>query len=188
VDRITEKGVVANGVEYELDCLIYATGFEVGTDFARRAGYQVYGRNGLALSGKWQDGVSTLFGMQSRDFPNCFIIGLSQAAMGANVPHVLDIQSKHVSYIIDHAIEHEVRAVDVSEKAEQEWVETVINASVANVGFLESCTPGYYNNEGQPNGDLIRRNGPHAAGVIAFQKRLEAWREEGNLHGLEFDQ
>jgi cyclohexanone monooxygenase len=186
VERITERGVVANGKEYELDCLIFATGFEVGTEFARRAGYQVYGRNGLALSDKWKDGVSTLYGMQSRGFPNCFIIGLSQVGTSANIPHVLDVQSRHVSYIVEHAREHEVSTLDVTQEAEDAWVDTVIKASVASVSFLEACTPGYYNNEGQPNGELIRRNGTYAPGIMAFSKVLDDWRAEGNLAGLEF--
>jgi cyclohexanone monooxygenase len=186
VERITERGVVANGKEYELDCLIFATGFEVGTEFARRASYQVYGRNGLALSDKWKDGVSTLYGMQSRGFPNCFIIGLSQVGTSANIPHVLDVQSRHVSYIVEHAREHEVSTLDVTQEAEDAWVDTVVKASVASVGFLESCTPGYYNNEGRPNGELIRRNGTYAPGIMAFSKVLDEWRAEGNLAGLEF--
>src|SRR4029077_6951318 len=59
VERLTERGVVAKGVEYELDCLIYATGFEVGTDYSRRAGYEIVGRDGLTLTSKWADGAST---------------------------------------------------------------------------------------------------------------------------------
>ncbi len=186
VDRVTERGVVANGVEYEVDCLIYATGFEVGTELARRAGYQVYGRGGQTLQGKWEDGVSTLFGMQSRGFPNCFIIGLSQVGGGANIPHVLDVQSRHVTYVIDEARKREATEVDVSDEAEMRWVQTVVDASVANVGFLEQCTPGYYNNEGMPNGELIRRNGGYAPGVMGFAKVLEDWKAEGNLAGVEF--
>jgi cyclohexanone monooxygenase len=186
VERITEKGIVANGREYELDCIIYASGFEVGTPLEQRAGYEVYGREGLALSAKWRDGVSTLFGMQTRDFPNCFIISLAQVGTSANIPHVLDVQSRHVSHIIDEARQREVRTVDVKEDAEAAWVQAVIDASAVNIAFLESCTPGYYNNEGQPNGDLNRRNGAYAAGIMAFARKLDEWREEGSLSGLEF--
>ncbi len=186
VDRITERGVVANGVEYELDCIIFATGFEVGTPLVRRAGYEVYGRAGISLTEKWKDGVSTLYGMQTRGFPNCFIIGLSQVGTGANIPHVLDVQSQHVSHIIKETRARESDTVDVSQEAEDEWVKTVIEASAANIGFLESCTPGYYNNEGQPNGELIRRNGAYAPGIMAFSRKLEEWRSQPELAGLEF--
>ena len=48
VDRITPKGVEVQGQEYELDCLIYATGFEVGTDYSHRAGIQLLGRDGAS--------------------------------------------------------------------------------------------------------------------------------------------
>jgi cyclohexanone monooxygenase len=147
----------------------------------------VYGRNGVSLTEKWGEGVSTLFGMQSRGFPNLFIIGLSQVGTSANIPHVLDEQSRHVGHVIQHAREHEVRAFDISEEAEESWVQTVVDASVANIGFLESCTPGYYNNEGQPNGELIRRNGTYAPGVMAFAKKLEEWRTERALEGLELE-
>src|SRR5437868_2660746 len=86
VERLTERGVVANGVEYELDCVIYATGFEVGTDYTRRAGYEIVGRDGLTLTEKWVDGVETFHGMFSRGFPNCFIISNVQSGFSVNFP------------------------------------------------------------------------------------------------------
>jgi cation diffusion facilitator CzcD-associated flavoprotein CzcO len=187
VEAVTEKGVIANGQEYEVDCLIFATGFEVGTPLVQRAGYEVTGRDGLTLSQKWADGVSTLFGMQTRGFPNLFIISLSQGPMGANIPHVLDIQSRHISYIIDEARKREAATIDVEEEAEKNWVDTIINASVANLQFLENCTPGYYNNEGMPQGELIRRNGTYAPGPIAFQGVVDAWRARGDLSGLKIE-
>ncbi|MFN0094285.1 MAG: flavin-containing monooxygenase [Dehalococcoidia bacterium] len=186
VERITEKGVVANGVEYEVDCIIYASGFEVGTPMERRAGYQVYGRDGVALSEKWSDGVSTLFGMQSRGFPNCFIIALAQAAMGANITHALEVETAHIAAIIQHAREQELDVIDVAQEAEDAWVKRCMDASLMNIAFLEACTPGYYNNEGRPNGALIRRNGAFAPGVMAFSKIVEAWRDDGSFEGLEF--
>jgi cyclohexanone monooxygenase len=186
VERITERGVVANGVEYEVDCIIYASGFEVGTPLERRAGYQVYGEGGLALSEKWQDGVSTLYGMQTRGFPNCFIVGLAQVGGSANITHVLEVQSRHIAHIIHSTIERGACTVDVTQEAEDAWVQTVVNASMANISFLENCTPGYYNNEGQPNGELIRQNGAYAPGIMAFSMLLDQWREEGSLAGLEF--
>jgi cyclohexanone monooxygenase len=186
VERITEKGVVANGREYELDCIIYASGFEVGTAMERRAGYQVYGKGGVALADKWRNGVGTLYGMHSRGFPNLFIIGLSQIGGSANITHVLDVQSDHVKHMVGYAREHEVRTIDVTQEAEDQWVDTIIKASVANLTFLENCTPGYYNNEGKPNGELIRQNGAYAPGIMAFSKLLDAWRDEGSFKGVEF--
>jgi cyclohexanone monooxygenase len=128
-----------------------------------------------------------MFGMQTHDFPNCFIVGLSQVGASANIPHVLDVQSRHIGYILKHAHEHQVRTFDVTAEAEAAWVQKVIDASVMSLGFLEQCTPGYYNNEGQPNGLLIRRNGGYAPGIMGFASVLDAWRNEGKLDGIVFE-
>ncbi|MBW2391671.1 MAG: hypothetical protein JRG89_25040, partial [Deltaproteobacteria bacterium] len=81
VERVTEKGVVVGGKEYELDCLIYATGFEVGTDYSRRAGYELVGRDDVTLTQKWEDGITTLHGIHIRGFPNCFMMSIAQSGL-----------------------------------------------------------------------------------------------------------
>jgi len=186
VERITEHGVVANGVEYEIDCLIYATGFEVGTDYTRRSGYQLYGRGGISLSEKWKDGVSTLHGMHSRGFPNVFIMSNSQSGFTANYPHMLNEQSKHLAYIIKECSARQVRVVEAGKDAEEAWVQTIISSAIMRQKFQEECTPGYYNNEGKPSA-LAARNGFYGHGPIAFAKLLEDWRGEGTLKGLELN-
>ena len=184
VDRITEHGVVVGDTEYELDCLIYATGFEVGTDYTRRAGYEVYGRDGVTLTEKWSEGAATLHGMHSRGFPNCFIFSPTQAGFTANFPHLLDEQSRHLAYILGHATEQGVEMIEASQQAEDDWVQRIIDMAQFNMRFLENCTPGYYNNEGKPAERSIR-NSSYGAGSIAFFKVLADWRDEGSLAGLE---
>lgn len=184
VERITERGVVAGGREYELDCLIYATGFEVGTDYTRRSGYELHGRGGQTLTEKWKDGVSTLHGMHSRGFPNVFIISNAQSGFSANFPHMINEQARHVAYIVDEAASRQARVVEASQEAEEAWVETIIKLSLQRQKFLEECTPGYYNNEGNVQA-MAARNGSYGAGSPAFIKVLEAWRAEGALAGLE---
>ncbi|HEY2885532.1 MAG TPA: NAD(P)/FAD-dependent oxidoreductase [Rhizomicrobium sp.] len=186
VERITEHGVVANGKEYEIDCLIYATGFEVGTDYTRRSGYQLYGRGGVSLSDKWKDGVSTLHGMHSRGFPNVLIMSNSQSGFTANYPHMLNEQSKHLAYIIQECLARQVRVVEAGQDAEEAWVQTIISSAIMRQKFQEECTPGYYNNEGKPSA-LAARNGFYGHGPIAFAKLLEEWRGEGSLKGLELN-
>jgi cation diffusion facilitator CzcD-associated flavoprotein CzcO len=184
VERVTAKGVVCGGVEYELDCLIYATGFEVGTDYTRRAGYEMYGQDGLSLTAKWSSGVSTLHGMHTRGFPNCFIMGPQQTGFTVNYPHMLNEQSKHIAYIIKHAVDHDVLTIEVSEEAEKEWVDTIIRLAVLAQEFLENCTPGYYNNEGKP-GERSGQNGFYGGGSVEFFRILQEWRAAGGLKGLE---
>ena len=184
VQQITERGVVVDGVEYELDCLIFATGFEVGTSYAQRAGYEVKGRSGQTLTQKWADGVSTLHGMHSRDFPNNFIFAISQSGFTVSYPHMLNEQSKHAAYIIAECQKRGVTVVEAAADAEEAWVQTIIDSAISRQEFAEECTPGYYNNEGKPSA-LAARNGAYGKGPIAFVKLIEAWRADGGLEGLE---
>ncbi|MFP6605266.1 MAG: NAD(P)/FAD-dependent oxidoreductase [Myxococcota bacterium] len=184
VERVTERGVVVDGQEYELDCLIYATGFEVGTSYTRRCGYELIGKGGQSLTEKWSDGVSTFHGMHIRGFPNCFIMSNVQSGFTVNFPHALNEQSKHIAYIIQHALENEVGTLEASEEAEADWVRTIIEKARGGLSFLEECTPGYYNNEGQP-GERNGQNGFYGGGSIEFFKLLKDWRDKGGLEGLD---
>jgi cyclohexanone monooxygenase len=184
VDHINERGVFAAGQQYDLDCLIYATGFEVGTDYARRAGYEVYGRNGQTLTEKWSNGAATFHGLFSRGFPNLFIVSLVQSGFSVNFPHMLDEQSRHIAYVMTEARNRNAELIETSEAAEASWVQTIIDQAQYNVKFLEACTPGYYNNEGRPAERSVR-NGSYGGGSPAFIKLLETWRQQGQLEGLE---
>jgi cyclohexanone monooxygenase len=184
VDAITPRGVVAGGVEYELDCLIFATGFEVGTDYSRRAGCTIVGRDGVTLSEKWADGVRTLHGMHTRGFPNLFFLNTAQAGFTANFPHALDEMSVHLAYILDRARRDGVTVVEADQDAEDAWVQTIVDLARMGQSFLESCTPGYYNNEGRPT-ERAAQNGFYGAGSVAFFNLMASWRDEGSLAGLE---
>ncbi|MBL8772901.1 MAG: NAD(P)/FAD-dependent oxidoreductase [Phenylobacterium sp.] len=186
VERITETGVVANGQEFEVDCLIYATGFEVGTDYARRAGYQVYGKDGQTLSGKWANGMETFHGFHVRGFPNLFVVSTGQSGFSANFPHMLNEQAQHLAYIVRHAVDRQVRTLEASAEAEAAWVDTIVKLSVMRDAFLKECTPGYYNNEGKVE-LMNKKNTSYGAGPVAFAKVLEDWRAEGGLKGLELN-
>jgi cyclohexanone monooxygenase len=184
VDRITEKGVVANGVEYEVDCIIFATGFEVGTEYTRRAGYDVIGRDGLRLSDKWADGIRTFHGYHSRGFPNLFIMSNSQAAFTTNFPHAMDESARHIAYILNTCKDSNVNTIEASQQAEDDWVEEIVSLARFNEDFQAACTPGYYNNEGQPNPKSVQ-NGAYGKGSNPYFKIVREWREEGSLQGLE---
>ncbi len=184
VERVTPKGVISGGVEYELDCLIFATGFEVGTAYTRRAGYEIHGRDGASLTQHWEKGVRTLHGMHSRGFPNCFIMSPQQAGFTVNYPHMLNEQSQHIAYIVTQVLERAASAIEVSEAAEAEWIDTILRLSGRGREFLESCTPGYYNNEGKLS-DLAAQNGFYGGGPVEFFRILAEWRAAGELAGLE---
>ncbi len=184
VERVTEAGVVANGEEIELDCLIYATGFEVGTEYSRRAGYELIGRKGMTLTRKWDSGVTTLHGMHIRGFPNCIMMSIAQSGLTVNFPYMLDVQAKHLAYIIERALNQDISAFEVSEAAEKEWVDTVVRLADDRSSFSEQCTPGYYNNEGKPS-ETTLQGSFFFGGPTEFIDILEAWRADGGMEGLE---
>jgi cyclohexanone monooxygenase len=185
VERITARGVVVDGVEYELDCLIYATGFEVGTNYTSQCGYEILGRGGLPLSTKWRQGMRTFHGLFSRDFPNCFFMGFTQTGYTANVPHALDEQARHIAYVLRESRARKVRVLEASAAAEADWVDSIHRLAAGHQEFYAQCTPGYYNNEGKgvaENGFLA---GQYGGGSVAFFELLEHWRADGRLQGLE---
>ena len=184
VERITENAVIANGQRYAVECLIFATGFEVGTAYTRRSGYEITGKEGLSLSEKWVQGVSTLHGLTTRGFPNCFILGNTQGGFTANFPHMLDEQVNHIAYVLSELGARQKTRCEPSAEAEAAWVSTIIEKARLGESFFAECTPGYYNNEGKVN-ERSRQNSQYGGGPVEFFQLLAAWREEGTLAGLE---
>jgi cyclohexanone monooxygenase len=185
VERITERGVVVNGKEYEVDCLIFATGFEVGTGYTRRCGYDVIGRDGVQLSEKWKDGMRTYHGFYSHGFPNCFFMGVTQSGFTANFPHMLNEQSLQIAYVVDKALQRQAHRVEPTQAAEDGWVATIHRLMLNNQAFLTECTPGYYNNEGNPGGNNSLLGSQYGGGPEEFFQIMRDWRAKGDLDGLE---
>jgi cyclohexanone monooxygenase len=184
VDRVTPKGVVVGEQEFELDCLIFATGFEVGTAYTRRAGYDVLGSRGATLSEHWRDGMRSVHGMHVHGFPNMFVLGHTQGGFTVNYPHLLDESSRHLCHIVHHALEHHVTTVEATAEGESEWLTTLAESARDFRAFQEQCTPGYYNNEGQPAaGGFLGSS--YGKGPMAFFQLLADWRADGSFAGLE---
>jgi cyclohexanone monooxygenase len=178
LDRITENGIVFDGQEYPVDLIIYATGFEFGVPATRTGGFEVYGPGGQTLSEHRANGVSTLHGIVSRGFPNLFTVGgLHQAAVSINVPLVFTDQAHHVAQVVQDLQSRGVAAFDVTEEAENNWVETIAAKSNYNPEASRSCTPGFYNNEntyekGQPSVFATAYGG----GPLEYAQLLDEWR------------
>ena len=185
VERITERGIVANGTEYPVDCIVFATGFEVGTSYTRRAGYDIIGRNGLSLSDKWANGWRTLYGLQANSFPNCFFLGFTQTALSVNVPHALNEQAKHVTYILNQARQRGATRIEATLEAEELWLAEMQDKARIAERFYAECTPGYYNNEGKLDASNGFFAGTYGAGPIRFFRILDDWRSTGRLEGVE---
>ncbi len=185
VERITETGVVVAGREHPVDCLIYATGFEVGVDYIDNVGFDIYGRGGQSLADKWKNGAETLHSLLTRGFPNCFIVATRQSGQSANFQHMLDEKARHIAFIIAEASARGIKTLEPTAEAEKEWVDTIVKLAVGRQPFLRECTPGYYNNEGGEFDVRIARNNQYWRGPIAFIRLLDRWRKDGSMPGLE---
>jgi cyclohexanone monooxygenase len=184
VQRITERSVVANGQEYEVDCIIYSTGFEISSEFRRRLGIEINGRNGVSLFDHWANGLTTLHGFTTKGFPNWFYIGVSQNAFSVNMTSMFDDQARHVAYVIAETMRRGAMTIEPTEEGVGEWVALIRSFHVGGIGFLETCTPGYYNNEGTPR-EGSSFFGSYTPGTNAFARLLEDWRATGELPGME---
>ena len=187
VERVTEDGVVVNGVEYKVDCLIFATGFEVGTAYTRRSEFEVYGKNGQSLADYWSDGMRTFHGFHSHGFPNCFHMGLTQTGLAPNFTYMLDRQATHIAYVIKETKARGKQCVETSVKAEADWLDTVRKPNFMS-DYLSKCTPGYYNAEGRVGQSDVRGFFEEQyEGAVQFYNMLEQWRKQGEMNGLELE-
>ncbi len=187
VEAINSTGLTVAGEQYDLDCIIYASGFEVGTEYVRRSGYDVTGVDGVLLSERWVDGMQSLHGMHVRGFPNMFVVSPSQAAnLISNVPHNLTEAGTTLAKILSHAEATGASTVQTSEEAEREWV-TMLLEGGRRFGNNPDCTPGYYNNEGHDPGPkaLLNMVG-YPEGPVAYFAFIDQWRNTGTFEGLEF--
>ncbi len=182
VDRVTENAVVVDGVEYEVDCLIFATGFEVGTAYTRRSEFEVYGRDGVPLSTYWAQGMKTHYGFLSHGFPNLFHMGLTQTGLAPNFTYMLDGQATHIAHVITEVNTRAAKTVEPTPEAEAEWVKRV-TGQTAMSAYQDVCTPGYYNGEGKREGQgFLEAQDPD--GAVRFYEMLARWREQGEFAGL----
>lgn len=187
VEHATGKGLVAGGMEYEVDCIIYASGFEITTEISRRFAIDaIEGRDGQSLYDYWRDGFKTLHGMTSRGFPNQFFTGFTQVGISANIAANYEVQGEHIAYIIAEALKRGAATVEPTAAAQDAWCRTIRENAIDNSDFDAACTPGYYNNEGGGGGEGIRSHlgEPYGPGFYAFAELLKAWRDAGDLEGL----
>jgi cation diffusion facilitator CzcD-associated flavoprotein CzcO len=177
IERVTEHAVVVGEREYPVDCIIFATGFQVGLSDVFTGRLPVYGRGGAGLLESWSTGPRTLHGCYSNGFPNLFQLGPLHNAPSVNFTHVHDEQAGHVAEVIAEARRRGVTVVEPTAEAERAWVRTIDEKAVDRFAFQSECTPGYYNNEGMP----LPINIQFGAGPVAFHELLRHWRASGGM-------
>jgi cyclohexanone monooxygenase len=185
IAAVTPTGIRVADTEYPVDCLIFASGFEVGTDYIRRAGYDIIGRDGRSLQAKWGARFATFHGMHVHGFPNLFLHQNAQAALPANFCHGLAEGAKAIAAIIGHARQEGRPVIEATQAAEDEWVAHCGAVAANLVPFFEQCTPGYYNLEGHLTREAAQGFG-YGAGAAAFFALMDAWLAKGDFAGLAF--
>ncbi|WP_426435245.1 flavin-containing monooxygenase [Bradyrhizobium genosp. P] len=186
VEHITGNGIVVAGREYKLDCIIYASGFEVGTEYKRRAGFDLTGRDGIKLSDHWAQGMRTKHGIHVHGFPNAFFVQPTQGAnLISNVPHNLTEAARTIAQMVQHAQSNGFGQIEVSKEAEDRWVELLLTGVGRMIGGPD-CTPGYYNNEGHAPSPAAKLSVGHPAGAMAYFKYIDEWRRSGQFEGVRF--
>ena len=192
IERITEKGPVVDGQQYEVDCIIYGTGFEAElTPLFRRVGHQIVGRGGVTLAGKWADGAASLFGMMSRGFPNMFVMPApgQQAVVTVNYTQLAVFGAEFIGGAVGLLQERGVDVFDVSAEAEDAWTQKIVDSFVDGSAVMSACTPSRINNEGHPE-QMNPRNGNYGRGMgdwFGYRELLEQWLEAGRFEGLELE-
>ncbi|MBV8805363.1 MAG: NAD(P)/FAD-dependent oxidoreductase [Sinobacteraceae bacterium] len=184
IERITANGFIANGEEYAVDCLIFASGFEVTSDLNRRWGIDVVqGRGGQSIFDHWSDGYKTLHGTMTHGFPNQFYIGYIQGGLNASVTEQFGKQGQHIAYIISEVLKRGATVVEPSKEAQDEYVHRFEELEIDLSDFQAHCPPSYFNNEGEAKAKFALFRG-WGHGWDAFQKMLQDWRAQGDLQGL----
>jgi len=184
VDRCTARGPVVDGVEYPVDLLIYASGFEVTTDLHHRLGFDPKGRDGVSLSERWAKGAHTLHGVLASGFPNLLLISLVQGGFGTNFSHLLSESARHVATIIEACTEQGIVEIEPEEDAEEEWLQILLGVGMGNARYFQACTPSFYNSEQQAIDGRAARNLTYTGSLLDYVGYLERWREQADFPGV----
>jgi cation diffusion facilitator CzcD-associated flavoprotein CzcO len=194
IDCVTEHGLVVDGHEYELDCIVYSTGFEPEvTPLPRRAGHEIVGRGGRTIADKWKHGGATLFGLMTAGFPNMFLMPCpgQQAVVTVNYTLIAEVGAAHIAATIAALEAAEVDVFDVTEEAEADWVQQIMTANLAATAPPGGvpCTPGsrmLFDDDG----NMVLLD-PHAGSYgggfgdyFGFRDLLREWLDRGDFDGL----
>ncbi|MFV8053257.1 flavin-containing monooxygenase [Mycobacterium sp. 48b] len=184
VERFTSTAAVVDGVHYELDALIFATGFEVGTEFTRRLGFEITGRDNVRLSDKWSKGMRTLHGLQSHGFPNCFFLGYTQSGVSPNYTHTAEERARHFAYLVSTWAQRGAAVIEATQEAEDEWLSEMNESTVQPKAFFADCTPSYLSSEGDKDNPHSMLSNNFGGKPVDFFDMLHKWRSTGQLEGV----
>ncbi len=183
VTRIDETSVHANGTDFEIDCIIFATGFDVAAAAHKVGGYDLIGRGGISVDERWKDGMRTVHGTQMHGFPNFHVVGaISQGTTSFNYTHALQMQAAHAVDIIGKCVDEGIRTIEVTSEAEDRWLEKMKTPhKIDLVAYYRACTPGFLNHEGDVDGQPTFLGSTYGGGALAYNELIKEWRAGDQL-------
>ena len=186
VESIDETGLTVDGEHYDVDCIIYSTGFEISTFYVRRLGFEIYGRDGVSMTEDWSgpNGPHTVHGIHSRGFPNLFMFSLVQGGQTVNFVHVLTELAIHTAELVKKCQDEGIAVIEATEQGEADWWNVIMQYLMVSAEFRAKCTPSYMNAEGKPDPSMIKI-ATYNGSMTQYGQLLEDWRAEGSLAGLE---
>jgi cation diffusion facilitator CzcD-associated flavoprotein CzcO len=186
VSRITQSGVVAAGIEYPVDCIVFATGFDTLALYAEKLGFDVVGAGGLKLRDKWHNNLSSMHGLQTHGFPNCFMLGYTQTGLSVNFSQTLQEQVDHLVYIARHFFDIGGCEIEVTEEGEQAWQAQMQKVASYNEEFWLACPPTRFSNANVADDRPNRYQLVYSGSASEFFDILQNWRDAGTFEGVEF--
>jgi cation diffusion facilitator CzcD-associated flavoprotein CzcO len=182
VREMTAAGPVVDGVEYPLDLLVFASGFEITTGLVDRLGFDPVGRGGVRLSERWHDGTHSLHGILTAELPNFFVVSFIQAGFGLNFVHFLSESTAHIAWMVDHCRAEGIASIEATVEAEDAWLDILWAASGPLARYNRRCTPSYGNSEGSRT-MLAARAAVFPGSLMDYAAHLAQWRDAGTLEG-----
>lgn len=208
VTSITESGLVANGKEYPVDVLVLSTGYRSPFTYSpgKRVNIDIFGRNGVNLDDKWQNGVTTLHGFMSHDFPNLTWPSFAQAGAVPNFTHCIEHSAEHIAAVLAQVVRRVPPlpqadaagykynfVIEPTAEAEEAWSQAIA-AKAGVFAASAGCTPSYINAEGDLDKPVSTEEQQKRArgalwgnGFPDFIEVLAKWRTEENLAGLQIE-
>ena len=168
IEEITPKGIRTEDGEYELDIIVFATGFDAmtGTFFKM----DIRGRDGQPLTEKWADGPKTYLGLSSAGFPNMFMItGPGSPSVLSNMPVSIEQHVEWISDLIEHMRERGLDVAEAEADAEEAWGAHV--NEIADMTLFPLADSWYLgaNIPGKPRVFM-----PYPGGVGTYRKKCDA--------------
>ncbi|MDG2005631.1 MAG: NAD(P)/FAD-dependent oxidoreductase [Novosphingobium sp.] len=187
LEAMTEKGFIHNGVEHEIDCMIFASGYEVTSSLKTRWGIDaVDGRNDVSIYDYWEQGPRTLHGTMAHNFPNMFFQGYVQGGLNGTTTLMFSKQGYHAAHIISEALNRGYSAVEPSQEGQDAYIKRFAEVELDLSHIFETCPPSYFTNEGETNAPWFLFRG-WGLGWDDFQNLLQDWRDEGSMQGMRID-